>query len=934
MAFDLLSLNGQQQVSAIYVAYFGRAPDPTGLNFWVGERRDAIDEGKSDTQALIDIAESFKNVVDSAPGTEENTEGVAFSLFQFPNLATESTVASFVNQVFQNLFNRDAEGTADDTETGLGFWTQEILTRLNNGDPIGDVIVDIASGAQGDDATVLQNKIDVGVNYANAYLNTPGAQFTVDEDRGDAVNVLKDVDTTDESVTKATEQANQLVLDDSGQSFTLTNSNNQQTSGVDTPTGTAGNDQFNAFVNRSFDSSDQIAGAGGTDKLDARYTVDGTLVNPDDSIQGNSENVENVFVRATFDNEDDKMTFDTVNMNGVEQLWNNGSRNLGSDDNTAEETLTFANVETGYTVGLKDTGVATEVNYADTSADDDSVAFAFDGVEASEPGSNNQVDSSLTANGVETITVDASGDDSALNTLNADSVETLNVSGGADLGITNLNAGNLTTVAAGGRDGALTLGDNTTVLPDSVTTVTAGGGDDAIHLSAGNVASDDSFDAGEGTDTVRYDGGTNANADAVANFENLLVTDTGNTYDLSAFSNSSIESVTASSTGGNLTIDELDGQSVALTGDAPGTVTLNAASSGSTADVTLDNANGENADGVDVGTLATSNIDTITVTSNGGNELDEDQSNSVASVDVATVNVSADAATSVTTGTSTTTLDASGSTADLTLDASNANNGVSITGGEGDDTITHSGNDDTINAGAGDDTVNAGTGDDTINLGAGDDTVAFDFGNGELDGNDSVDGGAGTDRVSTTKLDDQTVNLKSTESGPLSALSNVEQFQFDITESTLTPDLQVDDATVSSFGGTFDAVVKDGDEANDATANINASQSVLNTSKINLSVDIKDDPTTPNTTSGTKINYTGGNAVEDITLTGNGDTITYGTTSYLAQADSIDGGLLTPASRWRSLMRTMNSTCAGEHSPSERTFRCTARSSSESSKDS
>jgi hypothetical protein len=71
----------------------------------------------------------------------------------------------FINSVYQNLFGRAADGT--DTSGGLGYWRGQILNVLATHDPtalaneLGSFILQVAYGAQGQDQTVLANKVTV-----------------------------------------------------------------------------------------------------------------------------------------------------------------------------------------------------------------------------------------------------------------------------------------------------------------------------------------------------------------------------------------------------------------------------------------------------------------------------------------------------------------------------------------------------------------------------------------------------------------------------------------------------------------------------------------------------------------------------------------------------------------------------------------------------
>lgn len=161
--FNLLDLTPAQQISAAYVGYFGRAATPDGLDFWRGEYKDGIDAGKSAARVLDDIAESFRN--------QEETLGL-FPVLDPENAAgaTREEIESFVADVFDNLFDRQV------SDAGRDFWAGEIQSRLEAGINIGDIIIDIASGARngvsldtdGDgteetvnDGATLLNKVEV-----------------------------------------------------------------------------------------------------------------------------------------------------------------------------------------------------------------------------------------------------------------------------------------------------------------------------------------------------------------------------------------------------------------------------------------------------------------------------------------------------------------------------------------------------------------------------------------------------------------------------------------------------------------------------------------------------------------------------------------------------------------------------------------------------
>lgn len=159
----------RQQIAAIYAGYFGRAPDPAGLDFWMTQFEAAGNlPGANEGQILADIANSF------ALSQE------AQALFPFladPTDAADTAVRGFVGNVFRNLFDREPD------PAGLAFWTEEIQARIAAGAFVGTAILDIVSGARDgseadtdgdgeterfDDATTVANKVAAGDAFLEA----------------------------------------------------------------------------------------------------------------------------------------------------------------------------------------------------------------------------------------------------------------------------------------------------------------------------------------------------------------------------------------------------------------------------------------------------------------------------------------------------------------------------------------------------------------------------------------------------------------------------------------------------------------------------------------------------------------------------------------------------------------------------------------------
>jgi hypothetical protein len=146
------------QVESLFVGYFERAAAPSGEAYWLG-RLDGIG-GSAMTEAQI--AASF------------SVQPEATNLYPFlvnPLSATATQVASFVNSVFEDLFNRAPTYT-----NGHNFWVDQLLANLGNPQVIGESIVNIISGAQGNDITTLDQKVAVAT-YFTDHLAASGLAF-------------------------------------------------------------------------------------------------------------------------------------------------------------------------------------------------------------------------------------------------------------------------------------------------------------------------------------------------------------------------------------------------------------------------------------------------------------------------------------------------------------------------------------------------------------------------------------------------------------------------------------------------------------------------------------------------------------------------------------------------------------------------------------
>jgi hypothetical protein len=152
--------DAMSQIEAIYIGYFGRAGDPGGTNYWTNQ----LLNGGSTVQTMTGIAASYSVQPESQ---------AQYPFLANPSGATTSGAGNqldqFINSVYQNLFDRAADGT--DTSGGLSYWRGQILNVLATHDStalaneLGSFILQVAYGAQnsgaGQDQTVLANKVSV-----------------------------------------------------------------------------------------------------------------------------------------------------------------------------------------------------------------------------------------------------------------------------------------------------------------------------------------------------------------------------------------------------------------------------------------------------------------------------------------------------------------------------------------------------------------------------------------------------------------------------------------------------------------------------------------------------------------------------------------------------------------------------------------------------
>ena len=126
----------QAQVQEMYVAYYGRPGDPSGVDFWAGE----LQSQDGNLTAIID-----------AFGTSVEYDD------RFGSLEDEE----LINNIFQQLFGRDAD------PEGLGFYVGELQSGRAT---LASIALNISDGVQQgtDDATIVANKLELAAYFTES----------------------------------------------------------------------------------------------------------------------------------------------------------------------------------------------------------------------------------------------------------------------------------------------------------------------------------------------------------------------------------------------------------------------------------------------------------------------------------------------------------------------------------------------------------------------------------------------------------------------------------------------------------------------------------------------------------------------------------------------------------------------------------------------
>ena len=679
-------------ITALYVGYFNRAPDPAGLNFWVAQRTAGA--------SLAGIAQSFSLVPE------------AQSLYGFLSAPLVGSAASFLTSVYANLFGRVANATTD--AAGFTYWT----AQLNNpAVPVGRVIVDIISGAQGTDAQVVANKSTVGKAFVTKVVDT-NAIFNL----ALAKNAFTGV--TSDSATVATVTAtNDAAI--SGSTVTQASQLFRLVEGVDIKTGGATNDTFDgsrvttpAGQLQTLNNADSLDGGAGSDTVFAQLNANVT--------PAGFKGIEILDVEA--------LAGITVDLNtGDAALTTIKSSNSGAN------LLTVINVQsapTNYVISNGSGGIAVSVVGARLAGATDAATVDLNTVTGAAPITIGNTG----ASGYETLTFNSNGTvANVLGTVtdgSSTSLTTVNLAGAQALTLV-LGDASVTTINAGTMTGALT--QLTVAGGSGAQTITGGAGNDLINMN-GTYSALDVLNGGAGTDSFILTAAEAAAATAVqanvTNFEVLRIGAVGaatvitpgnfgvTNLRLTADSTNTLTVNYAAATGNVLDLQNFVSGGNAYVTNTAGTATNDVLG------LTVGSATAGNTFGA--GTVTINGAETVNLLSQGG-----------ANTFGAAFTITDTAATQSLIITGTQSLTFTGAVRADTIDASGTTGplaSLTLTGGTGTTATSITG---TANA----DTLNGSTAGDIINGGAGNDSIANVLTGTATAAGDQISGGAGNDTI-------------------------------------------------------------------------------------------------------------------------------------------------------------------------------------------
>lgn len=516
------------QVYTMFVGYYGRPPAQSGLDYYAG----LVDKAGGSMAVVID--DFFKSA-----------ESQAF----FAGKSVEQQV----NQIFQNLFGRDA------LPAGLNYWAGLIT---NGTVALSQAAYTIANNAAAADVAVRDAKVASAKAWV-AGLDTTAEILVYGTEAGRTAgrDFLKAVATSTPATQQATEAALKAMVDggatNPGKVLPLT-------IGEDRLTGGAGDDTFNAPAVEQQGAGGSADSLEGFDILDGGAGIDtlNATINAGAAVAPSLSNIENVIMRVTKANG----AIDFAASTGVQSVTVQNSTaatgtiaNLGAVATLAvknqNQNVTFDG-STAATLGLtldtfgKNVGGVITPNTVDLGA---ATAAKATTLNVTANNAYAKIDSTK-ADTISTVTIAATGTNQISFADSGATIKSATITGTGSVDLTpTAFTGDLATFNASAAEGVIKADIQSKVLA----TVTTGKGADWIDMDTAVVAGT-TVNLGAGNDTLltgallgnfaKVDGGDGdadtinivdgakldaANAKLISNFEVLDVSKGTGNYDVS-----------------------------------------------------------------------------------------------------------------------------------------------------------------------------------------------------------------------------------------------------------------------------------------------------------------------------------------------------------------------------------------------------------------
>ncbi len=170
--------NYYDTVQKIYIAYYGRAADPGGLEYWA----DRLDQASGN---LSEIIEAFANSAESEA------------------LFASSTDEEKVTAIYQQLFNRAPDSG------GLAFYTGKLQTGEMTQ---ATIMLNVLDGARNEDALIIDNKLAAATTFTTTLEQDDATGLYAGNLAASQVREwLSTVSETSDSLTNATNNLSQLI---------------------------------------------------------------------------------------------------------------------------------------------------------------------------------------------------------------------------------------------------------------------------------------------------------------------------------------------------------------------------------------------------------------------------------------------------------------------------------------------------------------------------------------------------------------------------------------------------------------------------------------------------------------------------------------------------------------------------------------------------